>query len=157
VGPTGCPLDSDHDGVPDSLDQCPDTPQGTAVAPNDCPRPPAEKVSMTLAITFDTGKANVKPQYRDQIDSVVNFMKTYPTTTSEIEGHTDNVGSAKSNVALSQRRADALRKAIIAAGIDGSRLTAKGYGPGKPIADNASPEGRAKNRRVVATLTAAKD
>jgi len=158
VGPNGCPIDSDHDGVPDSLDRCPNTPQGTTVDPSGCPLPVAqpEKVSMTLAIEFDTGKADIKPRYHDQVQRVVDFMKTYPTTNAEIEGYTDNVGAAKSNIALSQRRADAVRKAIVAGGINASRVTAKGYGPANPIADNATREGRAKNRRVVATLTAMK-
>jgi OmpA-OmpF porin, OOP family len=88
---------------------------------------------------------------------VADFMASYPSANAEIEGHTDNAGAADYNVKLSQDRADAVRQYLISTyHIAASRLTAKGYGPSKPIADNKTKEGRAKNRRVVATLTAVK-
>lgn len=156
----GCPLDGDGDGVPDQVDQCPDTPRGAAVDRNGCPPPPPkpadEKVSIELAVEFDTNKADIKPKYRSEIQRVVDFMKANPRTSGEVEGHTDNVGSASANVALSQRRADAVRNALIDQGIDASRLTAKGYGPSNPIADNKTPQGRERNRRVVVTISGVK-
>jgi OOP family OmpA-OmpF porin len=112
---------------------------------------------LAISIKFDTGKAEVKPEYDDQLKKVADFLKTYPDASAEIEGHTDNRGTAVSNRALSQRRAESVRQALIDRfGADASRLTAKGYGPDKPIADNSTPEGRAQNRRVVATFTAIK-
>jgi outer membrane protein OmpA-like peptidoglycan-associated protein len=117
---------------------------------------PAAKVQITLAVQFDTAKSEVKPQYDGELQKVAKFLKDYPSTKAEIEGHTDNVGGAAYNKRLSQRRADAVRQALIDRfGCDGSRLSAMGYGEDKPIADNGNAAGRAKNRRVVATFTSA--
>ncbi len=156
----GCPLDSDRDGVPDYLDKCPDTPRGTVVDKNGCPvqeKAPAakapEKISVALEIEFDTAKADIKPKYHDKIKKVADFMTTYPETKAVIEGHTDNVGSDASNRTLSTRRSESVKKYLIEKfGIAPERLTAKGYGPSKPIADNATAEGRQKNRRINAVI-----
>jgi OOP family OmpA-OmpF porin len=157
VDSQGCPLDGDKDGVADAVDRCPDTPPGESVDETGCLPPPAEeKVSIELAIAFDTNKAEIKPQYQSEVQRVAEFMKTAPKTTGEVEGHTDNVGSEKANVALSQRRADAVRDALIKLGVEASRLTAKGYGPSNPIADNKTADGRRKNRRVVVTISGVK-
>ena len=116
-----------------------------------------EKVEISLAVQFDTAKDVVKPEYDNELQKVAGFLKSYPSAQAQIEGHTDNVGNADYNRALSQRRADAVRKALIDRfGADGGRLTAKGFGPDRPIADNSTPEGRSRNRRVVATFTAIK-
>lgn len=136
-------------------------PKPVAVAP--APEPVAvkkapEKVSIALAVTFDTGKDIVKPQCDDQLKKVSDFLKTYPDSRAEIEGHTDSKGSAAANKDLSQRRAAAVRQALIDRfGADASRLTAVGYGQEKPIATNDTAEGRAQNRRVVATFTGTKE
>lgn len=149
----GCPIDTDKDGVADYLDKCPNTPPGTLVDKNGCPKI-AKKVSIELKVHFDTGKAVIKPQYFGEIEKVAQFMKTYPGTMAEIEGHTDSQGSAKFNKTLSQERADNVRKVLIDVGIEASRLTAVGYGFSRPVASNATAGGREKNRRVIATLTA---
>ncbi len=153
VDKSGCPLDSDKDGVPDYIDKCPDTPAGTLVDKTGCSRI-ARKVSIDLKIQFNSGKAFIKPEYFGEIQKVADFMKTYPNTTAEIEGHTDSVGSAKRNQDLSQRRAESVRNALIDLGIEPSRLTAVGYGFSRPLASNATPAGRERNRRVVATISA---
>ena len=151
VGADGCPLDSDGDGVLDSLDKCPDTPKGTPVDKEGCPLP--KKVSISLAIEFDTGKAVIHPQYDEQIKKVAEFMTTYPGTTAVIEGHTDNVGKEASNLRLSTRRAESVRTYLIGKfGIAPQRLVAKGFGSSQPVADNATPEGRQKNRRTTAVI-----
>jgi len=81
-------------------------------------------------------------------------MKSFDTATVLLEGHTDNKGADKYNMKLSQRRADAVRTFIIEQhGVDAGRLTAKGFGETKPVASNATDEGRAKNRRVEAVFT----
>lgn len=116
----------------------------------------AKKVSITLNVLFDTAKDIVKPEFHNEIQKVADFMKTYSRTHAEIAGHTDNMGAQAYNVDLSQRRADAVKNELVKTfGIDASRLSAKGYGPNQPIADNGTADGRAKNRRVVADITAA--
>lgn len=151
VDASGCPLDSDGDGVADYLDKCPDTRPKTPVDDSGCALP--EKVSITLNIEFDTAKADIKPQYSDEVRRLADFMIKYPVTTVEIGGHTDNTGREESNIKLSQRRADAVKKYLIEKfGIDASRISAKGYGPSKPVADNSTALGRQQNRRVEAVI-----
>jgi len=103
---------------------------------------------IALYINFDTGKADIKPESYKIIDQIVQMMKDNPDLKISIEGHTDNVGTAQFNQTLSENRAKAVMNAIIAKGIDKSRLSSKGWGATKPIADNKTEEGRAKNRRV---------
>ncbi|ABB30585.1 OmpA/MotB domain protein [Geobacter metallireducens RCH3] len=149
VDSVGCPLDTDGDGVPDYLDKCPDTPKNAAVDKNGCP----EKVCITLKVEFDFDKANIKPEFRDEIKRVADFLKEYPDATAVIEGHTDSKGTVKYNQKLSERRAKAVMKNLVDEfGISAKRLSAKGYGETKPVADNATEEGRQKNRRVVANI-----
>lgn len=113
----------------------------------------SERICITLKILFDTDKAVIKPKYHNEIKQVGDFFNKYPNATGVIEGHTDNQGGAEYNMKLSQRRADAVRTYIIDKfGIAADRLTAKGYGLTKPVADNGSAEGRAKNRRIDATI-----
>ena len=154
VDQDGCPPDSDKDGVPDYLDKCPGTPIGTRVDRNGCPIPP-RKVSITLAIEFDTGKADIKSKYHDEIAKVADFMKKYPTAKGLITGHTDNVGGVAMNQELSQRRAESVINYLVQEfGIDPARLSAKGYGMSRPIADNKTAEGRQQNRRIEAIFDA---
>lgn len=106
---------------------------------------------MALKIEFDTAKAAIKAKYHNEIGRVAEFMKKYPEASGVIEGHTDNVGKADMNLKLSQQRADSIRKYLIDKyGIEPSRLSAKGYGMTKPIADNKTAAGKAKNRRIEA-------
>ncbi|HET6421269.1 MAG TPA: OmpA family protein, partial [Geobacteraceae bacterium] len=112
-----------------------------------------EKVCMTLNIEFDTNKAVIKPEYFGEVERVANFMKEYPQVRGIIEGHTDDVGSAKYNLRLSQRRAESVVNMLAEKyGINESRLAAKGYGMTRPIADNSTREGRQMNRRTVANF-----
>ncbi len=109
-----------------------------------------EKGRVTLNVLFDTNKAVIKKNSFREVDNLITVMKDYPELNVTIEGHTDNVGSAASNKKLSQRRADAVKKYMVSKGIDAQRLNAVGFGLEKPIASNATKEGRAKNRRVEA-------
>ncbi len=114
---------------------------------------PPEKLCMMLQMQFDTGKANIKPEYRDEIAKVADYMKKYPTTTAVIEGHTDNVGGYEYNMKLSQARAENVVNYLVDNfGIERSRLSAKGYGYTRSIAYNNTPEGRQKNRRINAVI-----
>lgn len=103
---------------------------------------------IALYINFDTGKSTIKPEANPIIEQIVQLLKSNPELKLSIEGHTDNVGNPKSNKVLSDDRANAVMTAIIAQGIDGKRLSALGHGQDKPVADNKTEEGRAKNRRV---------
>ena len=108
---------------------------------------------MALLVEFDTGKAIVRPKYNKEIKKFAHFMKEHPDKNAIIEGHTDNVGGKKYNLNLSQKRAEAVRNILVTKfNIDPSRITAKGFGFSKPIASNATKEGRQKNRRVEAAV-----
>lgn len=148
------PLDSDGDGVIDTLDKCPQTPEGALVNDVGCP---IEKVSVSLDLKFATGKTDLGPESDAPLFKVAEFLKKHPGTTEVIEGHTDNVGSPIMNKRLSQKRADAVRTALVERfGVPADQITAKGFGADSPIESNATPEGRAANRRVVAVISAQK-
>src|SRR5512133_1331714 len=122
------------------------------------PTPEHFKYCITLHTEFDVDKAEIRPQYRDEIAKVGDFMKQYPTTTAVIEGHSDNVGDAEYNKGLSQRRAESVVNHLVETyGIERSRLTAKGYGMANPVADNATDAGRQANRRIEAIIDCAFD
>jgi len=122
------------------------------------PTPERFKYCITLHTEFDVDKAEIRPQYRDEIAKVGNFMKQYPTTTAVIEGHTDNVGDAGHNLTLSHQRAESVVNHLVETyGIDRSRLTAVGYGSSKPVADNATDAGKQANRRIEAIIDCAFD
>jgi outer membrane protein OmpA-like peptidoglycan-associated protein len=107
-----------------------------------------EEGFVTLYINFDSGKYTIKPESFKVIDDIAAALKARPDMKVKLEGHTDNVGNARANKKLSDDRANAVMNAIVAKGIDISRLSAEGFGLEKPIADNNTAEGRAKNRRV---------
>lgn len=99
-------------------------------------------------VLFDTGRAELKSGAFSTIDRLATFLRENPERRVAIEGHTDAVGSDSSNLSLSQRRADAVRAALVSRGIDGTRITAKGLGEAVPVASNDTAEGRQRNRRV---------
>lgn len=103
---------------------------------------------IVLYVNFDFNKATLKPDAKPVIDQVVALMKSSPALKLEIDGYTDNIGAHDYNVKLSQDRAAAVVAALKTAGVDATRLSSNGFGPDKPIADEATAEGRAKNRRV---------
>jgi outer membrane protein OmpA-like peptidoglycan-associated protein len=103
----------------------------------------------THAILFAFNSANLDREAKSVLDSVTQYLKANPNIRLELQGHTDNIGGAAFNLALSQKRADSVKTYLTSAGINGSQLTAKGYGLTVPVADNTTPEGRANNRRVV--------
>jgi OmpA-OmpF porin, OOP family len=116
--------------------------------------PPADGTEQRFVldgIHFDSGKTKIRAESFARLDSVVEYMTHKSSARIEISGHTDNVGNPKANKALSQQRAQACRDYLISKGIDGSRIAAVGYGDERPIASNASEEGRQKNRRIEAT------
>ena len=112
---------------------------------------------MTLGdAVFAPGQSQLQPEALAGLDTVVAFVNKDPSRRVRIEGHTDNRGSDNLNQVLSQRRAEAVRDALVQRGVDAARITAVGLGKSVPAATNDSPEGRAKNRRVEVILEAAR-
>jgi OOP family OmpA-OmpF porin len=99
-------------------------------------------------INFDYGKAAIKPESMGEVNAIYKFLSENASSKFEVGGYTDADGSDASNLSLSQKRAEAIKTQLVSMGIDASRLTAKGYGETKPIADNTTFEGKAQNRRV---------
>lgn len=104
-------------------------------------------------LTFETGKATLKPESQEQLKNIAEILKAYPKVTMKIGGYTDNTGDPQANLRLSQQRADAVMAGLVQLGVDADRLKAEGYGQEHPIADNSTPEGRAKNRRIDIRVT----
>ncbi len=151
----GCP-DSDGDGIFDHLDKCPLV---AGVAANKgCPeikKEVAQKIALAAkGINFETNKDVILASSFKDLDSLTSILNRFPEAQVEIQGHTDNAGDRDpvkrkaKNQDLSQRRANAVKAYLESHGVAGDRLTAVGYGEEKPIADNATPAGKAKNRRV---------
>ena len=103
---------------------------------------------VALDVRFATSKADILPESKPVLDQMIALMKENPSLKVSIEGHTDGAGNAAANKSLSEKRAQSVVAALKAAGIAADRLTAAGWGSEKPIADNKTEEGRAKNRRV---------
>ncbi len=99
-------------------------------------------------IKFDSGKATLKPESMGIINQVAKMMKEHPEINFSVEGHTDSDGEAQFNINLSEERANTVMNELIAQGIDGNRMVAKGFGEDVPVTDNGTPEGKANNRRV---------
>lgn len=136
--------DEDGDGVLDNVDRCPGTPKGHVVDEWGC-----EKViRLDLGVLFAFDSTEITPAYANKIKEVSDLLIANPDYTVILEGHTDSVGSAEYNQGLSERRAAAVAKVLMKDGVAANRISTVGYGKTQPIADNATKEGRAKNRRV---------
>ncbi|GGI56165.1 OmpA family protein [Winogradskyella haliclonae] len=151
----GCPYkDKDGDGVLDKDDKCPDV-AGT-VANDGCPEiTETEKAQLNeyaKTILFDTGKSSIKDESKQVLADIIAILNKYPDAKFTVEGHTDSVGSAKLNTRLSEERAASVKDYLVANGVDQFRLSSKGYGEDKPIADNKTRAGRKQNRRVEINL-----
>lgn len=105
-------------------------------------------LNMPGGITFDSAKANIKPNFTPVLDDIANVMVKYPETKIEVQGHTDSVGESNSNLTLSQLRAQSVTSYLTSKGVDSNRIKSVGFGESMPIASNDSAEGREKNRRV---------
>ncbi len=146
VDKNGCAVDSDNDGVADYLDKCPNTPKGMKVDKNGC------AISFNFGVTFDNNSAKIKADFMPKIKEFADFLKAHPSVKAQIQGYTDNKGKSTYNILLSQKRAKAVYEALIKLGVNKNQLSWAGFGPKNPIASNATKEGRAQNRRVVAKL-----
>ncbi|NLA23530.1 MAG: OmpA family protein, partial [Bacteroidales bacterium] len=145
----GCP-DRDGDGIPDHLDRCPDVP---GIPENrGCPEVKEETKKVfeqaLTGIQFETGKDVIKRASFPILDKVVKVMEENPEYSLNICGHTDNIGNPDKNMDLSDRRAKSVKQYLIDKGIEEKRMNAEGFGDTKPVEDNKTSQGRAKNRRV---------
>ncbi|WP_437983061.1 OmpA family protein [Sorangium sp. So ce117] len=155
----GCPTpaDTDGDGVPDPADACPRERGIPPPAGDGCPKPvepprarlEAQEIAISQQVQFETGTAVLRPESDAVLGDVARVLAEHPEVELvEVQGHTDQTGTAEHNRRLGQARADSVVAWLAARGVARERLAAKGYGSDRAIADNATEEGRAKNRRV---------
>ena len=141
------PSDLDGDGVTDGQDACPSTPTGDRVGPNGC------SCDVTVQLNFSFNSAELSSEDKATLDRVATRLQELKFVGGEAGGYTDNTGDEAYNLDLSKRRAQAAMDYLATKGVASSRVTVAGYGEANPVADNATPEGRALNRRVVLRRT----
>lgn len=151
----GCPYkDTDEDGVLDKDDDCPETP-GPA-SNKGCPEIEEEVQEILKTafenLEFETGKAIIKEESLPSLGELAEVLLKKPEWKLQIAGHTDNVGNDQANLVLSKKRSEAVKYFMISKGIGADRLSALYFGETQPVADNATAEGRQKNRRVEMTI-----
>lgn len=153
--------DEDEDGVFDRRDHCPDTPANTPVDNRGCPIPqypatvkPVEPQSEVITLSdqgevlFAFDSAQLTPAAQEQLVGLMDKLKNADVLSIKVVGHTDSQGTDAYNQALSERRASSVAAFLLEQGLAPDKLTSQGMGESQPVADNASEEGRAKNRRV---------
>lgn len=155
VDSVGCPLDTDADGVANYEDICPDTPgeksnKGCPIVINEVRNMIQKKM---VGIEFDFAKADIRPESYSYLNQIAQTFIANPSYKIEIQGHTSSEGTYPFNMKLSNQRAEAVRNYLIKRGVPASMLTTKGFGPNNPIGDNATLEGRKRNRRVEFDIT----
>lgn len=155
IAPDGCPdPDPDRDGVQGAADKCPNEPEtkNEFEDMDGCPDTVPEKVKkysgVIAGIEFDTGKATIRPVSRPTLDEAASVLVEYPGLKVTISGHTDDQGDKNKNIELSKARADSVKEYLVGKGVAAERIATRGAGPNEPIADNKTPQGRQKNRRI---------
>ncbi|DAB28302.1 MAG: hypothetical protein A2513_08780 [Sulfurimonas sp. RIFOXYD12_FULL_33_39] len=142
----GCEIDCDEDGVVDSKDKCPRTPKGFKVDIDGCP------LTATLEAHFPTNEYAVTDDIINELRTFAQFLKDNSGYKVILSGHTDSSGDEEKNKILSQNRANSIRDALVSFGVESSRLMPIGKASTQPVADNATVEGRAQNRRTEVEL-----
>ncbi|MBW8459230.1 MAG: OmpA family protein [Thiobacillus sp.] len=152
--PAPAPLAAEPEPAPAPLAAAPE-PAPAPLAAEPAPAPlaavaePAPVTTLVLeGVNFDFDKAVIRPQDYAKLDQDVDAMKAWGDVDVEVAGHTCSIGTEEYNLGLSQRRAEAVRNYLVSKGVSADRLTARGYGESRPVASNATREGRAQNRRV---------
>jgi outer membrane protein OmpA-like peptidoglycan-associated protein len=152
VNASGCPVsrDADGDGVDDARDRCPGTTAGTPVDTLGCQVLfTREREALVLqGVNFESGSARLLPTSYTVLDQVAASLLAHPDVRIEIAGYTDSTGSVRTNTRLSAERARTVQDYLEQRGVAAARMRAAGYGPADPVASNATPAGRARNRRV---------
>lgn len=145
--PTEIP-DDDNDGISNDLDSCPNTPAGYEVDNNGC------SIKLNLQVLFENDSALVMLHSLERVDRFRQFLQDHPYYKTVITGHTSktSVSKAKYNMELSLKRAEAIKKILIAGGIDASRIQTVGKGFSEPVTSNDTYDGQAKNRRIEAEI-----
>lgn len=139
--------DADNDGVPDQNDACPGTLAGLATDNRGCASTSPQAVRLE-GVNFELNSATLTADASRILLRVADALQGEPSLRAEIAGHTDSSGDDAYNLRLSQQRADSVLQFLVSQGIDRGRLVARGYGETQPVADNGSPAGRERNRRV---------
>lgn len=157
TGRSDCAADSDHDGVADGVDQCPASEPGAVVnavgcpvvaEPAPAPTDPVVPVGEPQSVSFQLNSFDIDEPSKTKLDNVAALLASDPSLRVEIEGRTDNRGSEAYNIVLGAQRAEAVRQYLLAKGADSARLTTLSIGEFKPVASNATEEGRRANRSV---------
>lgn len=152
--PAPAPLAAEPEPEPAPLAAAPEpAPAPLAAAPAPAPlaavTEPAPAMTLVLeGVNFDFDKAVIRPQDYAKLDQDIDALKAWGDVDVEVAGHTCSIGTEEYNLGLSQRRAEAVRNYLVSKGVPADRLTVRGYGESRPVASNATREGRAQNRRV---------
>jgi outer membrane protein OmpA-like peptidoglycan-associated protein len=147
VDARGCRVDSDGDGVPDGLDKCPDTSFENATDASGCSA--AQRGEFVLpTIRFRLGSTKITTGSSPALNEVASILRQNPDIIVEIGGHTDTMGQASVNRAISLNRAEEVKLYLVSQGVPASQMVTKGYGEVHPIASNRDAAGRAMNRRI---------
>jgi len=150
--------DSDSDGVILARELCADSGYGVQVDNTGCSPERTTKIRHELVINFDNSSYTIKPEFKGAIKELADFMVVHPTVSVTIEGHTSMTGSSEYNHRLSQNRAEAVKNVLVNEfSIESSRLSAIGYGFDRPLVDGTDDFSNARNRRVVAEISAEKE
>jgi outer membrane protein OmpA-like peptidoglycan-associated protein len=148
VDDNGCPLDTDADGVPDGLDDCPNTLYGVDVDRNGCIDLSMLSKPMVLNIDYPPGSFEIDPRNRERLKKLARLLNFVPAIKLDINGYTDNIGTAAANRKLSEKRARRVRDYLVTLGVAPDRMKVFGKGETNFIASNQTARGRAKNRRI---------
>jgi outer membrane protein OmpA-like peptidoglycan-associated protein len=147
AAPTAVAIDTDGDGVADEADRCPATPQGDRVGPLGC------SCDVTVQLQYETDSDRLTLDDKVKLDALVVRLNELAFINGEVGGYTDSDGEDAYNLDLSRRRAQSALDYLVTKGIAADRMTAVGYGEANPVADNATAEGKALNRRTVLRRT----
>jgi outer membrane protein OmpA-like peptidoglycan-associated protein len=153
VDSTGCPLDSDGDGVTDDVDKCPGTPRGYKPDEHGCFDTSLIFAKRVLHVIYQPGGSDLDMRTGIYLDSLSQYLKDFPDVKVQVSGYTDNIGDDDANLRLSQKRADKIKSYLVLKGIARDRITATGRGETSFIATNADKYGREKNRRIELEFT----